>query len=394
MNPTLVALAVANFAVGTGGLVIAGVLNQIADDLTVSVAQAGQLIAVYALAYAVGAPLLSAVAGMLDRKRVLVIGMLLFGLGAVLAAIAPSYFALMAVRVLMACGAALITPTSLAVAGFLTDPAQRGKAMSLVFGGFAIANVIGVPLGAWVGGHFGWRMSLWMVAGFLLVALGFILRKVPRGIKVPPTTFTILFSTLLDWRKQLLILLVALQMGSIFVIYTYIAPLLKSEISAGATMITVLLFWFGALAVAGTFAAGSLVVRLGVARVMAASIVLLILSHLGLSLLRGSLWMTLVVLAVWAVSGFAFQPAQQTRLVNADPKSANAMLALNASALYAGQAAGAWLGGRVIDYAGLVGLGWVGALGALGTLIAFAWSLKAERSLAKDTAAAGATQTA
>ena len=387
MNPTLAALALANFAVGTGALVIAGVLNQIAAGLQVSVAAAGQLMTAYALGYAVGAPVLSALAGRMDRRRVLALGLLLFVAGSAVAAAATGYGPLLAARCLMACGAALITPTSLAVAGFLSEPAQRGKAMSLVFGGFAIANVLGVPLGAWVGAHFGWRASLAMVAAFALLGLVAVQRCMPLGIKVPPTGFDTLFAAFTDWRKQLLILIVAVQMASIFVIYTYVAPLIEGELGAGAQTITALLFWFGAVAVVATFAAGQLIVKLGVPRVMAGSLALLVLAHVGLSLLGGSLAMAVIVFALWATAGFTMMPAQQTRLVNAAPHAANALLALNASALYAGQALGAFVGGRVVSAAGVQALGWVGAIIALLALGMFAGSLAAERALLAEASA-------
>ena len=126
MDLRLLMLALGNFAVGTGSFVFAGLLEGVARDLSVSVGTAGQLISAYAIVYAVGAPVLATVTSDVPRRRLLVASLVVFSLANVAALAIPSYGPLMVSRVVAACGAALFTPTSAAVAASLAPSGRRG----------------------------------------------------------------------------------------------------------------------------------------------------------------------------------------------------------------------------------------------------------------------------
>ena len=149
----LALLALANFVIGMGAFVVVGILTPFAADMDISTATAGWLMTAYALVYAVASPPLVALTGGLDRKTVLLTGLALFGLGAAAAALAPSFAAVLAARALMAVGGGLVTPVCASVAVGLTPPADRGRALATVFGGLTLAQVLGVPVGAWLGYH-------------------------------------------------------------------------------------------------------------------------------------------------------------------------------------------------------------------------------------------------
>ncbi|MER7365663.1 MFS transporter, partial [Nonomuraea wenchangensis] len=147
MSARLYPLAVGNFALGTGMFVTAGLLPPISADLGVSRSAAGQLMTVFALAYAVLSPLLAALTARMPRRRLLLLAMGVFVAGNVLTALAPTYALVLATRVIAAAGAAMFTPTASGVANALSTPERRGRALALVMGGLSVSSAIGVPLG-------------------------------------------------------------------------------------------------------------------------------------------------------------------------------------------------------------------------------------------------------
>lgn len=140
-------LALATFAVGTDGFVIAGLLPAIGADLGVSVATAGQLVTAFAVTFAVGAPVLSWVTSGLDRRTALLGALVVFVVGNALTALAPVFALVLAARMLTALGAATITSSASSTAVALADPARRGRALALVLSGLTLATTTGLPLG-------------------------------------------------------------------------------------------------------------------------------------------------------------------------------------------------------------------------------------------------------
>jgi len=161
-------MALGTFAIGTEGFMIAPLLPSLAGDLSVSTATAGQLVTIFALTYALSSPVLTALTGSINRRRLLVLSMIGFALANAVAWAAKDYWSLMAARVLLALAAGLYVPSANALAGALVGPERRGAALAIVSGGTTIAVALGVPLGAIVGARFGWRM---MFAGVGILAL-------------------------------------------------------------------------------------------------------------------------------------------------------------------------------------------------------------------------------
>ena len=141
-----------NFVIGTGVMIVPGTLNDIGSSLEVSVAVAGQLITAAAVMMFVGAPLLASVVAGWDRRRLLALSMLWYAVFLALSALVPDFASLMVVRVLAVISPAIFTPQAAACIGLLVTPAQRGRAITFVFLGWSVASVVGVPLGAWIGG--------------------------------------------------------------------------------------------------------------------------------------------------------------------------------------------------------------------------------------------------
>ena len=166
----LLLLAFGNFIIGMGAFVVIGIISPIADGLGVSKASAGMVLTTYAFAYAILSPLVAALTGQVSRRAVLLCAMALFLAGNVASALSHTVFMLSASRIVVALGGALFTPIAAGVAVAISAPETRGKALATVFGGVTLAQVIGVPMGAWLAYRFGWAAAFWTVSA--LAAIG------------------------------------------------------------------------------------------------------------------------------------------------------------------------------------------------------------------------------
>src|ERR1700733_12417513 len=177
-------LALGTFAVGTEGFMIAGLLPTIAADLAIKVSTAGQLVTIFALAYAVSPPVLTAALGGMDRRRLLIFSLGAFAVANGVAASAHSFWTLAGARILLALAAGLYVPGANALASALVAPERRGRALAIVNGGITIAIAVGVPIGAWIGERLGWRMTFVGVAALSALATGALKFGLPAHIGV------------------------------------------------------------------------------------------------------------------------------------------------------------------------------------------------------------------
>ncbi len=384
MNLRLLTLALGTFAIGTGSFVFAGLLEGVARDLSVSVGAAGHLVTVFAVTYAVSSPVLVTLAGGVAPRLILMAAMAVFALANAAAVVAPTFGLLLLCRMLAACGAAVFTPTALAVAAGLAPPEERGRSLSIVTGGLTVSFVIGIPLGSIIGTLSSWRMTFVMVAALGAVAvLG--IRALPN-IEAPAA---VSLRERVDALRQPAVVaalcLTTLGLMGGFVVFTYVSPLLTEITGFGGAGVSGLLFLFGVAAMFGNSLGGYGADHMGYARMMAAILVLLSLALLGFSLLvalSGAALVvpaTVLVLAVWGVAGFALNPLQQYRIVGLAPCTRNVALSLNASAIYLGQGVGAGLGALAVGYGSLVTLGWTGALCVVAALVLLLLTNRARR---------------
>ena len=368
----LALLVLANFVIGMGAFVVVGILTPFAAAMAVTPATAGWLLTAYALVYAVASPPLVALTGGLDRRSVLLAGLALFGLGAAAAALAPSFPAVLAARALMAVGGGLVTPVCAAVAVGLTPPADRGRALATVFGGLTLAQVLGVPVGAWLGYQLGWQAAFAAVAvlcAAVLVALGAL---VPRGIAVPRASLAALGQVLASGWRMGAVGFTVLFLGGTYCVYTFLAALLEARLGLGRDGVTLMLLIFGGGAVLGNWAGGRLADRIG------SNQTLLILCAGQVFLLPLVAWVSLpfvpmaVLVAVWSVFTWSFMAPQQARLAGLDAPRTPILFALNASAIYVGASVGTLAGGLALERTG--GFAALGLTGAA-FMLAAGWSI-------------------
>lgn len=349
MNPRLYPLALGNFAIGTGMFVTAGLLTPISGDLGISLSAAGQLMTVFALAYAVLSPLLAALTARLSRRRLLLIALAVFVVGNVLSALAPTYPLVLATRVIAAAGAAMFTPTASGVATALSPPERRGRALALVMGGLAVSSAIGVPLGTWLGDVSGWRATLWLVAGLGVLGFAGVAAVVPDVATAATARLRERFMPLGD-RKVLLVLGTQLLVfAGAFTAYTYIGSLLDLPLTA-------ILWAWGLGGVVGNQVGGRLTDRFGPRRMVliglaAGTMATALIPVANLALPVGLVWAFL-----WGVLGWLIAPAQQYRTVAAVPGNVPVGLGLLSSAQYVGLFVAGVAGGLALDWYGRAGV--------------------------------------
>ena len=368
MPTTLIALAFANFAMGTGFLLISGVLPEIAASLGVSLAAAGQLSTIYAIAFAVGAPILVALTARAERRSALFIGMALVAAGTLASALAPNYWVLLAARILTALGTGLAAPTAYAIGVSLVPAERTGRAIAIIFAGMTAAQVAGMPFTTFLAQSVGWRGSLGLVVGLLLIANLVLAIKVPRGIHLPVPTRASWIELMGDRDLLSSHAVIGVLYTGQFMAFAYIAPYLRASAHVGAGGLSLMLFWMGLAALGGSLVMGRVVDRFGARIVLLASINVIAVTIFALPATGWGWPSALIVLALWGSFGYGVNVAQQARVVALAPHATNVALALNTASLYLGQAFGAGLGGFVIDHAGLGALSWVGAAVILASL--------------------------
>jgi predicted MFS family arabinose efflux permease len=257
--------------------------------------------------------------------------------------------------------AAAFVPNAAAVAATLAKPAQRGRALALVFGGFTAALVLGAPLGSYVGQAFGWRWTFG-VLGVAALVLAFVTKlRLPGGIIVPGATLAAFKSTLTQWRLVVLLGINATSALGTFVLFGLASVAFPALLGAPAAMVASSLLVFGLGSLLGNVVSAYAVDRLGPVA-LATGALLVCTAALAVLAAEISTVLAWAALVVWGCASFAAGTAMQARLVAASPTLASALLPLNSSSQFVGQSLGAVAGGLWVLQRpdAIQGLAWIG----------------------------------
>lgn len=355
-------LGLSVFALGTSEFMLSGLLPPIADDMNVSIPRAGLLISAFAVGMVVGAPLLAVATLRLPRKTTLIALISLFGLGQIAGALAPSYEILFASRVVSALACAGFWAVGAAVAITMVPLTSRTRAMAVMIGGLSIANVLGVPAGAFLGEHLGWRSAFWAVGLASAVALAGVLTLIPR-IPLPAEKPRLRreLSIYRDRQVWLSIVITALTAGGVFCVFSYLAPLLTDVAGLDSGWVPSVLALFGIGALAGTTAGGR-VADAHLFGVLLSGTTACTVLLAALAVLASSPMAAVALAFLLGFAAFFTAPALNTRMFNVAGAAPTLAGATTTAAFNLGNTGGPWLGGAVIDAGlGFASTAWAGA---------------------------------
>ena len=346
----LLVLSVGTFALGVDGFVLSGLLPQVSASLHVSVSAAGQLTTLFALVYALGSPVIAAIAGNWDRRLLLAAGMTVFAAGITVQATGPDFAAVAAGRVLAALGAAAYQATAYATAGILSDDEHRARSLAIVAGGSSVAIVAGLPFGILVGQTWGWRAAMWVLLA-LAVLSALAVRLLPPA-RAPRLTLRERGQALTDRRVLGILTGTVTVLTPGFLVLAYLPAIMRSS----GIWIVIATLAYGAGQVTGTTLVPRLIRRRGARTALqlgACGIAVFTAILAGTRTIHPAATATMAALGL--AIGLTIVP-QQHRLFATVPKLAPVAVGLNGSAIYIASALGAAIGGLALALAGATSL--------------------------------------
>jgi MFS transporter, DHA1 family, inner membrane transport protein len=375
----ILALALSAFAIGTTEFVIMGILPDVAHSLSVSIPTAGLLVSGYALGVAVGAPLLAVLTSHMQRKLALLLLMGVFIAGNVLCAVAPGYASLMVARVITSFAHGSFFGIGSVVAASLVPQDKRASAVALMFTGLALANVLGVPLGTFIGQELGWRAAFWAVSGAGVLAAVALVAFVPDRHDDLAPGLSHEVRVLREPQVWLALLMTVLGFGGVFVVFTYITPILEQMSGFAPRAITPILVFFGVGLAIGNALGGKLADR-GVMRALTGVFIALVAIMAVFTHTMHHPFASVATIFLWGIAAFATIPGLQTRVLSKAAGAPNLASTLNIGAFNVGNAMGAWLGGLALSHGhALDTLPWVAALVTLAALAVTAVGMRMDR---------------
>ncbi|MER6118929.1 MFS transporter [Streptomyces sp. NPDC001743] len=382
MPLAVLALAIGAFGIGTTEFVIMGLLPEVAADFQVSIPTAGFLVTGYALGVVIGAPLMTLLGTKVSRKRMLMILMALFVIGNIVSATAPVFGVMLAGRVIASLAHGAFFGIGSVVAADLVAPHKKAGAIAMMFTGLTVANVVGVPLGTYIGQSVGWRSTFFVVAALGVIGLLGVARLVPDQPRPEGVRLRHELAAFRNVQVLLAMAMTVLGFGGVFAAITYITPMMTEIAGYSASSVTWLLVLFGLGMVGGNLLGGKFADR----RLMP----LLYVSLGGLAVVLSLFTLTAhnkiaaaATIFLIGALGFATVPPLQKRVLDQAAGAPTLASAVNIGAFNLGNALSAWLGGMVIAAGlGYTAPNWVGAALAASALVLAVVSSTLERRTA------------
>lgn len=347
LNIPILALALGAFGIGVTEFAPMGMLPLIAHDLNISIPTAGILISAYALGVTIGAPFMALTTSRIPRRKLLIGLVAIFTLGNLLAAVSNSYGMLLVARVITSLNHGAFFGIGSVVAASLAQPHRRAAAISSMFMGLTIANVVGVPLATWAGEVMGWRAAFWGISGIGVFTMAALWKTLPI-IPAPTGNNAVAELRVLISRPVLAALgLTVFSSSAMFTVFTYIVPMLRIETQASTTFVTSMLVTYGVGLTVGNWIGGKFTDRYP-DRTLAISLAALVITLLLFALLLPYALPTAALVFLWGVASFAVMPPLQMRVMAAAQHAPGLASSVNIGAFNLGNAVGAALGGAVI----------------------------------------------
>ncbi|MEN0584956.1 MULTISPECIES: MFS transporter [unclassified Kosakonia] len=342
------ALSLAYFIQATGALSVAGSLSAISHEWGLSDGQSARLLAIFGLTFAISAPLAQVFLGHMMRKYQVLAGMLVFGLGAFIFAIAPDYTALVISRVVMGLGASLIGPVLVALGAELVTQHERGSAIATILLGVSMASMVGIPLAAWIANGLGARTLFALVALVSVLTSLAVWFSVPNIVKGVDIRLRQVGQVLMDGKSLAAFLVVFFITSGVYDMYAFISPMIRDRWQGDTASVSVALTVIGVAGILGNLFVGRAARRYSAERLLVTGITMLVLDMLLLMILPGKLALLYLLLVLWAFSTDLLWPTQQRRIVEiASAATRGISLALTSAFMFCGigfgSAVASWL---------------------------------------------------
>jgi len=358
-------LALGTFAVGTDAFIVSAFLPEMADGLSVTQAMASQSITIFALAYALLAPIIATLTATIPRRRLLLSALVCLSLANIASALVSTLGTLIATRIAAAASAAAYTPNAGAVAAAIVRPHVRARALAFIIGGLATATAFGVPFGRIASTAMSWRAALVLVGIASLIAAIGVLAIMPELPGATPIALRQRLAVLARPSVMGVLLLTVIGMAACYLPYAFTIQVLDALLIP-STSIIVMLLSYGLGAMAGSYASGWAADHFGPIAV------LIVVYSLMACTLGGLAWLCDVssasgyaavaaLMACWGASSWSQTPAQQLRLIAVAPQAAAFVVALNSSGIYLGISIGTAIGSAAIGNGAAMTL-WYGCL--------------------------------
>ncbi|MGA4545788.1 MFS transporter [Uniformispora flossi] len=393
MPLALLALAIGAFGIGTTEFVVMGLLPQIADDFGVSIPSAGFLVTGYALGVVVGAPLMTLLGTKVGRKTMLMLLMGVFAVGNLLSALAPTFPLMLVGRIVTSLAHGAFFGIGAVVAAELVAPHKKAGAIATMFTGLTVANIVGVPLGTFIGQAVGWRLTFAGVAALGVVGLFGIAKLVPPMPRPEGAHLRREVDAFRNVQVVLAMGMTVLGFGGVFAAVTYIAPMMTHVAGYSDGAVTWLLVLLGIGMFLGNLIGGRYADRALMPMLYTTLGGLAVALALFTFTAHNKILAAVTLLLVGAL-GFATVPPLQKRVLDQAHGAPTLASAVNIGAFNLGNALAAWLGGIVISAGfGYTAPNWVGALLAAAALVLALWSAALERRTSARAEAAVPTAT-
>ena len=389
MPLALFALMLSAFAIGTTEFVIVGLIPTVAQDLSVSLPSAGLLVSLYALGVAVGAPILTALTARVPRKTLVLGLMLLFTIGNLVAWQSPNYTSLIAARILTGLAHGVFFSIGSTIATSLVPKEKAASAIAIMFSGLTVALITGVPLGMFIGQHFGWRMTFLAVASLGVLAFLGSLLFIPKHIApAPSASIAKQLAVLHQPRLVMVYAMTALGYGGTFLAFTYLVSILQTISGFSMNAVNWIVLAYGISTAIGNIWGGRLADKLGPIHALQIIFALLAVVLFVFTFSAPYSWVALLTVVFWGAVAFGNIPALQVYVVKQaerfTPEAVDVASGLNIAAFNLGIAGGAWAGGLIVAHGGLMHTAWVGALVVLLALGLTTWSGRLDRAAGID----------
>jgi len=344
----LLALALCSFVMGMAEFVIMGILPNIAADLSVSISNTGLLITGYSLGVALSAPVVVLMTSKLSRRRLLIALLAIFVIGNLLASISSDFTILMIARIVSALPHGAFFGIAAVIASGLVAPDRRAGAVAMIISGASIANIVGVPLGTFLGQSFGWRSTFAAITIISIIALILIATMIPKDANNGSASVRREIGAMLKPQAIVALLVSATSFGGVSVVFTYITPILEQITSFSAQSVAWILVLFGVGVTLGNYIGG----RLADWRLAGSMMVItgcLAVSQLLLFVTSHNKITAVADVFLLGVFSFGMFPCLTINIMNKSKEALNLASTMNVSAIHISNATGAWLGGLIID---------------------------------------------